>query len=54
MTKDYTTPRKPDMGDEIDTGYIWECPVCDRKYHLIHRVSNVKKKVSHRFEEVVE
>jgi len=47
-------PRKPDMADEIDTGYIWTCPVCDKKYRLIHRVTHVKKKIRHVFEEVVE
>ena len=35
---------------EIDTGDIWLCPVCNKKFHLIH----VKPTESHRFEEVVE
>ena len=35
---------------EIDTGDIWLCPVCNKKFHLIH----VKPTESHKFEEVVE
>jgi len=35
---------------EIDTGDIWLCPVCNKKFHLIH----VEPSGTHRFEEVVE
>jgi len=51
--KDYDKPRIPDMADETDTGYIWVCPICNKEYHLIHRVSHVKRKIIHKFEEVV-
>jgi len=40
--------------DEVatDTGVVWTCPCCSRKYHLIHRqVGN--KILKHDFEEVV-
>jgi len=35
---------------EIDTGEVWLCPHCNKKYHLLH----VDPVGSHRFEEVVE
>lgn len=35
---------------EIDTGDIWLCPSCRKKFHLIH----VEPSGAHRFEEVVE
>jgi len=35
---------------EIDTGDIWLCPVCKKKFHLTH----VEPSKSHRFEEVIE
>jgi ParB/RepB/Spo0J family partition protein len=35
---------------EIDTGDIWLCPVCNKKFHLIH----AKPSDTHRFEEVIE
>ena len=46
-------PRVPIMVNEIDTGYLWKCPVCGQEYHLIHRAGE-KGEVSHKFEEVVE
>lgn len=52
--KDYDKPRKPKGPDMIDTGYMWTCPVCGKKYHLIHTISQIKKKINHKFEEVVE
>lgn len=45
-------PRVPIMVNEIDTGYLWKCPICGEEYHLIHRVEETGK-VSHKFEEVV-
>jgi len=38
----------------IDTGDIWICPICGRKYHLIHRERSDGKILKHGFEEVVE
>lgn len=35
---------------EIDTGDIWLCPVCNKKFHLLH----IKPNETHRFEEVIE
>jgi len=35
---------------EIDTGDIWMCPSCKKKFHLLH----VEPSRTHRFEEVVE
>ncbi|MEM3628924.1 MAG: ParB/RepB/Spo0J family partition protein [Candidatus Bathyarchaeia archaeon] len=35
---------------EVDTGDVWICPVCNKKFHLIH----VEPGKAHRFEEVVE
>ena len=54
MTKRSDKLVKTYAPDCIDTGYVWECPVCGKKYHLIHRVSQVRKKISHAFEDVVE
>lgn len=42
--------REIELVKEIDTGDIWLCPICNRKFHLIH----VKPGETHRFEEVVE
>jgi len=38
----------------IDTGDVWECPICHRRYHLIHRQRSDGKILKHDFEEVVE
>jgi len=42
--------RRIEVVRAIDTGDIWECPVCHRKYHLLH----IEPTGAHRFEEVVE
>ncbi|MCL0093243.1 ParB/RepB/Spo0J family partition protein [Dehalococcoidia bacterium] len=42
--------RKIEVTREIDTGDIWICPECNRKFHLIH----VEPQGTHRFEEVIE
>jgi len=42
--------REIELVKEIDTGDIWLCPVCKKKYHLTH----MKPSGMHRFEEVVE
>lgn len=42
--------KKMELVKEIDTGDIWLCPSCEKKFHLIH----VDPLGSHRFEEVVE
>lgn len=44
-------PKIPIMLNEIDTGYLWKCPICGEEYHLIHMAG--EKKHSHKFEEVV-
>jgi len=45
--------RKASMINEIDTGEIWICPICGKKYRLIHR--EYKGKVyKHKLEEVIE
>jgi hypothetical protein len=41
---------KIELVKEIDTGDIWLCPSCKKKFHLIH----VEPRGTHRFEEVVE
>lgn len=45
-------PRVPIMLDEIDTGFLWKCPICGQEYHLIH-IAGEKGQVDHKFEEVV-
>lgn len=45
-------PRVPMMLDEIDTGFLWKCPICGQEYHLIH-IAGEKGQVDHKFEEVV-
>ena len=45
-------PRIPIMLDEIDTGYMWKCPICGENHHLIHVAGDKKNK--HKFEKVVE
>ena len=47
-------PVKPmSFSKEWDTGDIWLCPVCERKYRLLHRdYTNRKKKYSHHLEEI--
>lgn len=42
--------RKMDVMKEIDTGDVWVCPECNKKFHLIH----VEPQGTHRFEEVIE
>ena len=42
--------REIELVKEIDTGDIWLCPSCRKKFHLIH----VEPTGTHRFEEVVE
>jgi len=42
--------REIEVIKEVDTGDVWLCPECKKKYHLIHR----KPSGMHRFEEVVE
>lgn len=42
--------RRIELLKEIDTGDIWLCPSCKKKFHLIH----VEPIGTHRFEEVVE
>lgn len=42
--------RKMDVMKETDTGDVWVCPECDKKFHLIH----VEPQGTHRFEEVIE
>lgn len=39
-----------DVVKEIDTGDIWICPRCSKKFHLLH----IEPQGSHRFEEVAE
>jgi len=39
-----------DVVKEIDTGDIWICPHCSKKFHLLH----IEPLGSHRFEEVAE
>jgi len=39
---------------EVDTGDIWLCPICKRKYHLIHRERSDGKILKHDFEEASE
>lgn len=34
-----------------DTGDIWLCPICKKKYHLIHRQVIGGKILKHDFEE---
>lgn len=50
--------KEPKVVRAIDTGDIWECPICHRKYHLIHRayIKNGKetKVLKHDLEEVIE
>lgn len=41
----------------LDTGDIWICPICKRKYHLLHRLqrdpqTGKEKILKHDFEEV--
>lgn len=45
-------PRVPIMLDEIDTGYLWKCPICGENLHLIHVSGDKMHK--HKFERVVE
>ena len=45
--------RRVTMIDEIDTGEIWECPICRRKFKLIHREYRGKV-YSHKLEEIWE
>lgn len=42
--------KEMELVKEIDTGDIWLCPHCNKKYHLLH----VDPTKSHRFEEVIE
>lgn len=42
--------RKIELVKEIDTGDIWLCPSCKKKFHLIH----VEPSRTHRFEEMME
>lgn len=42
--------REIEIIKEVDTGDVWLCPLCNKKYHLIH----VKPSGIHRFEEVIE
>jgi len=42
--------KKWELVREVDTGDIWLCPHCNKKYHLLH----VDPTNSHRFEEVIE
>ena len=42
--------RKMELVKEVDTGDIWLCPSCKKKFHLIH----VEPSGTHRFEEVIE
>ena len=48
--------RKVAKGTELepvratDTGDVWVCPCCNKKYHLIH----IDPKGKHQFEEVIE
>lgn len=42
--------REMDVIKEIDTGDVWVCPHCSKKFHLIH----VEPQGTHRFEEVSE
>lgn len=39
-----------DVVKEIDTGDVWICPHCNKKFHLMH----VEPQGTHRFEEVIE
>lgn len=41
--------------NEVVTGDVWSCPVCYRKFRLIHRAyQNRKKKYGHKLEEMKE
>lgn len=42
--------RRVDVTREIDTGDIWICPECNKRFHLIH----VEPQGTHRFEEAIE
>jgi ParB/RepB/Spo0J family partition protein len=42
--------KKIEMMKEVDTGDIWLCPSCKKKFHLIH----IEPSGMHKFEEVVE
>jgi len=46
-------PNKTKIVKTIDTGDIWECPICHRKYHLLHRVDGDGKIMKHDFEACV-
>jgi ParB/RepB/Spo0J family partition protein len=50
IIRDMGEIRRIELLKEIDTGDIWLCPSCKKKFHLIH----VEPSGTHRFEEVVE
>lgn len=43
-------PSDLEMIKQIDTGVIWTCPICKKKFRLLH----IEPTNSHRFEEVME
>ena len=43
-------PSDLEIINQIDTGETWTCPICNKKFHLIH----VEPTNIHRFEEVME
>jgi len=45
----YLYPELKKMRDEIDTGDIWICPICKKKYRLIHAETTIPGgRVTHR------
>ena len=48
--KEMEEKKEIEIVKEIDTGDIWLCPICNKKFHLTH----VEPTKTHRFEEVVE
>jgi len=43
-------PKELEIVKEVDTGDVWICPACNKKFHLVH----VDPSKTHKFEEVVE
>lgn len=43
-------PERVEVVKEIDTGDVWICPECNKKFRLIH----MEPRGTHRFEEVIE
>ena len=50
VVREIEEERLKEVVKEIDSGDIWICPICNKKFHLIH----VEPSGTHRFEEVVE